>query len=45
MRPEHRALKAQGGKSGTLLAPEVKIAVQWTRLYRVTAGRTCANAG
>ena len=39
VRPERRALKAQGGKSGTLLTPEVKIAVRTTRLYRVTASR------
>ncbi len=41
--PERRALKAQGGKSGTLLAPEVKLAVRWTRLYRVTAARLRAQ--
>ena len=39
VRPERQSLKAQGGKSGTLLAPEVKIAVRTTRLYRVTAAR------
>ncbi|MBE0567861.1 MAG: hypothetical protein IH621_18045, partial [Krumholzibacteria bacterium] len=38
--PERSAVeKARGGKAGTLLAPEAKLAVRSTRLYRVGAER------